>query len=62
MKVCILDDVKINLRSRAGYIRYIPFGVSNLFFRIRPVREQAKLPPAESPAITIYFGRIFRYF
>lgn len=53
-----LDEVKVNLISVAGYIKYKPLGVSYLCLRIRPVKLHERLPPAESPATYKDFGRI----
>lgn len=56
LKEYILEGENILLKSQAGYATKIPFGIVSLYFNIRPVKEHAKFPPAESPAITIYSG------
>ena len=46
--------------SAAGYARKIPLGAMILFLRIIASREQAKFPPAESPARTMFLGRMLK--
>lgn len=45
-----LEGLKFILKSAAGYATYIPLGIGRLFLSIYPIKEQARLPPAESPA------------
>ena len=44
------------LKSTAGYARNRLWIGGSLNFKINPVNEQAKFPPAESPARIIFLG------
>ena len=57
----IFDGVNCIRKSSAGYATYIPLGIGRFYLKILPISEQAKLPPAESPAKYMFFGLMFIY-
>jgi hypothetical protein len=58
LKAISLDGENLASRQTAGYAKSIPIGFGNLFLKIIPIRAQTRLPPAESPTNTIFFGLI----
>ena len=48
-------------KVHTGYATNIPLGIYNFSFKIKPIKESTKFPPAESPAKTIFLGLIFKY-
>lgn len=47
-------------REAAGYARNNPEGFGNFSLRMSAISEQARFPPAESPAKTIFLGLILQ--
>ena len=56
-----LEGVNFFNKKVDGYAVYIPWGIGNFYFKIKPVSEKTKFPPAESPAKIIFLGLIFKY-
>ena len=54
------DGLYLCLTSTAGYAKNMPIGAIILFLSIKASKEQAKFPPAESPAKTMFFGRMLK--
>ena len=51
-----------SVEAIAGYNSKHPSGTRQFFWIARLIMPQARLPPAESPEITIFLNLIFRYF
>ena len=57
----ILESENFFTKLQTGYATNIPCGISNFYFKIKPIKESTKFPPAESPAKMIFLGLIFKY-